>query len=200
MQIRISANFDSGAFVSTGGMGELAATPYSACVLTPISRVSSYGPDAAGYRWLEVPAVIRARPAAVVPGRRPSYVSRTFRKCGADYGPVLDALRRILHGRRDDDENRVDRRAPGPAARLVVRVNVPDADAVAAVYANGCDAVRRRRAAVSARRARDGDARRDALEARRRMARDHFIGYFRCDRYGPLWNRLVADGLAYRPA
>lgn len=148
-----------------------------------------------------MPAVIRARPAAVVPGRpRPSYVSRTFRKCGADYGPVLDALRRILHGRHDDDDdaNRVVRRASAAAARLVVRVNVPaDADAV---YANGCDAARRRRAAVSARRARDGDARRDALEARRRMARDHLIGYFRCDRYGPLWNRLVADGLAYRPA
>lgn len=161
--------------------------------------VSSDRPDAAGYEWLRVPAVIRVKPAAVVPGHRPWYVSRTFRKCGADYGPVLDALRRIVRRRcsdDDDDANRLNRRLPGPAAKLVVRVNVPDADAVAAVYANGCDAAKRREAARSAKRARD----RDASEARRRMARDDFIRYFRSDRYGPLWDRLVADGLAYRPA
>jgi len=159
--------------------------------------------DAAGFEWLKV--VFGKKPKTFVPDHRLRFVSRAFRKCDTDYEPASRALRQIL----SRGVNAALRSVPQPAAKLVVRVNVPNSDAVNAMYARGTfkyDPVRdeslaetrsRTKVAWLEKRARQRAYENSALEARLRMKRDDFIPYFHCNSYEPLKNYFAVNSLSY---
>lgn len=154
----------------------------------------------ASYRWLTA-----SRPSPEDVDVPASLVSRAFRKLDDRYGPVSDALRNVV-GLGTPSSSTSSTLSSGPHERLVFRANVPNVDAVRAMYAAGPtafpddDGPADDSVATFARRAELLKAQRrkraeDVLEARARTAADDFVPYFRCHDYDTLKTHLIAGGL-----
>lgn len=154
------------------------------------------GTPAAGYEWLRVRVSDRATDRRTAVPKL--MVSRTLRKANNCYGPVLNSLRNPLTWRPASTTT-------VRPARLVVRANLPRADAVCAMYATSTPArysQERRRVPAgppgpSLKRDRREQKELDAHEARMRSKRDDFLPYFQCDRYGPLRDYLTVNNLYF---
>lgn len=152
-----------------------------------------------GYEWLNVSFSSEADGIPVGTTTPKRLVSRTFRKLGADYGPILKALREARS-----------RLAVGPqttpTAKLVVSMRVPNLDSVKSLYAAQrleCERLvgrkditrlfigRLLRGTVfrpSTKLAVQREIRKCAVEAQMRLRTNSFIPYFRRDNYGPFRN------------
>lgn len=160
-------------------------------------------PNTAGFEWLKV--VFGKKPKTIVPDHRLRFVSRAFCKCNTNYELVSKALRQIA----SQDVNATLRSVLQPATKLVVRVNVPNSEAVKAMYARGtfkyfpardkslAETRSRTKIAWLEKRTRQRANECDALEARLRMKRNDFIPYFHCNSYEPLKNYFAVNNLSY---
>lgn len=161
-----------------------------------------------GYEWFNVSLGKRKPIETVAVPKR--LISRVFKKCSTDYGPILNALRNTGN----ITYNLSRQMMTDPAARLVVHINNPKTKSLKSMYKTraalrmsfGYDLSRddnfihtlmARTVRLSIRRVRQKQKQRNALEALTRIKRNCFIPYFRYDDYGPLRKHLIAVNLSY---
>lgn len=161
-----------------------------------------------GYEWLKVSLGKQKLIETVAVPKQ--LIFRVFKKCGTDYGPILNALRNT------DNVicNTFRQMMTDPAAKLIVRINNPKIESVKAMYEiraglrmsfwydllrdnSFTQTLLAHTVRLSVRRVRRKQEQRDALEALTRMKNNSFIPYFRYNSYGPLRKYLIANNLSY---